>query len=42
VNADLQIPNIYSENSFKGLLKKLGASLVAQWLRVRLPMQGTR
>ena len=22
--------------------KKVGASLVAQWLRIRLPMQGTR
>ena len=24
------------------LLKELGASLEAQWLRIRLPMQGTR
>ena len=24
------------------LKKKMGASLVAQWLRIRLPMQGTR
>ena len=23
-------------------MNKLGASLVAQWLRIRLPMQGTR
>ena len=23
-------------------LKRLGTSLVAQWLRIRLPMQGTR
>ena len=23
-------------------IKKLGASLVVQWLRIRLPMQGTR
>ncbi|KAJ8783146.1 hypothetical protein J1605_009754 [Eschrichtius robustus] len=26
---------------FESLKKKPGASLVAQWLRVRLPMQGT-
>ena len=26
----------------KGYLKALGTSLVPQWLRIRLPMQGTR
>ena len=29
-------------NSCSSILKKTGASLVAQWLRICLPMQGTR
>ena len=29
-------------HSTKSRYKKLGASLVAQWLRICLPMQGTR
>ena len=30
------------QNSFNATLKNCGASLVAQWLRICLPMQGTR
>ena len=30
------------QNKKFNLKKILGASLVAQWLRIRLPMQGTR
>ena len=29
-------------NKYLGVIKKTGASLVAQWLRIRLPMQGTQ
>ena len=39
--ADLGIKTNHSDNSQKNILK-WGASLVAQWLRVCLPMQGTR
>ena len=31
---------LYTPNSTT--IKKVGASLVAQWLGIRLPMQGTR
>ena len=38
--------NIYvfkeTQKKVGGLKKSRGASLVAQWLRIRLPMQGTR
>ena len=42
---DAQRLNFQSENSFfdiHSLKEKSGASLVAQWLRICLPMQGTR
>ena len=31
----------YSERTFLSLKKEFGASLVAQWLRIGLPMQET-
>ena len=40
-----QLPIIKAQNpdaKNSELILKIGASLVAQWLRIRLPMQGTR
>ena len=46
VNLPKEVKDLYSEN-YKTLMKEIKddtnrASLVAQWLRIRLPMQGTR
>ena len=41
VYTDIDIDTIYMMQ-YNSTIKKNGASLVAQWLRVCLPMQGTR
>ena len=43
INLPKAVKDLYSEN-YKTLMKEIkdGASLVVQWLRVCLPMQGTR
>ena len=50
MNYNMHLPSTMTPRSshsltvlnFKHILKTPGTSLVAQWLRIRLPMQGTR